>query len=140
MADSDEGSTEDLLAARDQLLSARRDLDDDVEDLRRYGRRNRNLIRLTIVSVVFDICLTGLVYTTAHRADVAAAQARAATVSVRVTCESGNEVRAAIAKTLNDLTAGATPQPGETPAQVAAGQARLRQYIAANLAPRDCGR
>jgi hypothetical protein len=110
--------------------------------LARYGRRNRHLILITIVSLVLDLLLTAavtVVAVQAHGASSAASGARTAASAVaqsnRNLCLSGNASRAQQVELWDYILS--LSQPPATPAG-RAQIAKFEAHLKAIFAPRDC--
>lgn len=118
-----------------------RDLQTETAELRRYGKRNRHLIRLVAVSVALDIALScGLVYAI-HRADQASSAARRAASAQVVTCRSSNAARAVQTDLWNFILTTFPPPTVETPAaktQREATTTQFKAYVATAFAQRNC--
>lgn len=107
-----------------------------------YGRRNRHLIWITIISLALDILLTAavtVVAVQAHDASSAAVSARTAASAVaqsnRNLCLSGNAARAQQVELWNYILS-----LSQSPATPAARErvAKFRARLEAIFAPRDC--
>lgn len=125
----------ELILAVGSLIESTDSLRGEVHDLKAYGRRNRRLIRIVTLSVIFDVLLSfGLGYAT-WRASRASDQAARASSALTVNCLAGNESR----KIQTDLwnTVLAFPQPNPTPEQEAQTQ-KFKDYIATAFVIRDC--
>ena len=112
--------------------------------LTEYGRRNRHLIWVTIVSLALDLLLTAaltVVAIQAHNASSAAASARTSASVVaesdRDLCLSVNASRAQQASLWNYILS--LSQPPTTPAE-RERVARLKAHLQQLFAPRDCAR
>ena len=146
-------SARDLTEALNRLALRLEEVKADSEDrdkqlakrdaqLATYGRRNRHLIWITIVSLALDILLTAaltVVAIQAHDASGAAASARTAASAVaqsdRGLCLSGNAARAQQVSLWNYILS--LSQPPATQAErerVVKFKAHLQQLFA----PRDC--
>lgn len=107
-----------------------------------YGRRNRHLIWITIVSLALDLLLTAaltVVAIQAHAASSAAASARTSSIAVaqsdRDLCLSGNAARAQQVSLWNYiLSLSRSPTTPAERERVAMFKAHLQQLFA----PRNC--
>lgn len=136
-------------ANADELVDAVRGMTDelaglreDTQKLRSYGQRNRHLIKVVAVSVVFDVVLSAGLGFAVWRAQVASDRAAAAASATVVTCRSGNEARALQTQLWNFILA-LPPRPDETPDQRALREesvGKFKIYVANAFAPRDCDR
>jgi hypothetical protein len=150
--DAEMRTAEDLTAAltgmSERLDGVRRDAEERAEQVRvaseerdaylkTYGRRNRRLIWLTVVSLVADLTLTVFLA-------VFAVQVHHAAASNRNLCLSNNAARAQnlqLWSHLIGISQAAPARPGETAAQRAAAQkelAGLKLYVSHVFAARDC--
>lgn len=118
-----------------------RDLQTETAELRRYGKRNRHLIRLVAASVALDILLSaGLAYAI-HRADQAANTARRAASAQVVTCRSSNAARTVQTDLWNFILNTFPPPAGETATaktQRETSTAQFKTYVASAFAQRNC--
>jgi hypothetical protein len=107
-----------------------------------YGRKNRHLIWITIISLALDILLTGAVTVVAiqaHDASSAASSARTAAIAVaqsdRNLCLSGNAARAQQVELWDYILSLA--QPPATPA-ARDRIAEFKAHLETIFAPRNC--
>jgi hypothetical protein len=146
-------SARDLTGALNRLAGRLEEVKADSEDrdeqlakrdaqLHRYGRRNRHLIWITIVSLVLDLLLTAavtVVAVQAHDASSAATGARTAASAVaqsnRNLCLSGNAARAQQVELWDYILSFSKP-----PATPAGRErvAKFKAHLEAIFAPRDC--
>jgi hypothetical protein len=123
--------------AEERAEEVRRNSEERDADLLRYGRKNRRLIWLTVLSLVADVTLTVFLA-------VFAVQVHHAAASNRNLCLSSNAARTQNLQLwthLIDLSAASPPRPGETAAQRAAAEkelAGLKAYVGHVFAPRNC--
>jgi hypothetical protein len=132
------------LEAADRLERSMSALTAEMQSLGAYGKRNRHLIVGLAISLVLDLALSVVVWMVAAQAreasDRAAEASSAASLNRQaqvVTCESGNEARAAQVRlwsTVLDLSAQVSPQ---TPERARAAD-EFRAYVVRTFAPRDC--
>jgi len=129
----------DVLQASTVMVSAMKQLGDDVRGLSARGDRTRHLVWGLIVGFVCVAILAGLVWWAVVKANDATraahrlAAANAATIVA--TCEASNSTR------LADITLWdhvLDLDPGTTPAQVTA-ENNLRAFVAQTFAPKVCG-
>ena len=117
-----------------RLVTEAPDLNKSVADLIKYG--NRHLIRLTILSLIFDVALTLVLLfvvnqSIANKVKIASNQQLAVT-----TCVSGNTARAEETQLWGYVLSPSVTQP-----QTVAQQKRVtafRAYVGKVFAPRDC--
>lgn len=132
-----------LLDRSDAILARLVTLNTNIEDLTKYGRKNRKFIRWLAASLIFDVVLSLGLGTVALNARSASDHARQATSAAHVnaqnahtTCVSGNESR----KLNRELWQYVLSVPPSTPQT--ADQLKVRQqfqvYIDKTFAPRDC--
>lgn len=139
----DDANRDDPLATAQALTGALETLSDRLEAVTEtqaeqvaYGRRNRRLIWLTIVSLVFSVLLTvGLTVTAVRLNDTndKADRNRERQIS---TCVSTNEARANN-KRLWDYLLKLPPTTPRTDAQVEQ-LAAFKAFVDQTFAPRDC--
>lgn len=129
-----------LAAAAADIVQSIDGLREEVAAQKSYGRRNRWLIRVVIVSVILDFLLSlGLVFLfgrVQHAADLA----REASSAQRVACLAGNETRAIQTDLWNTILAF-PPPPGELPAAAVIREQRteeFRTYIGQAFKSQDC--
>jgi hypothetical protein len=146
-------SARDLTDALNRLAGRLEEVRADSEDrdrqltkrdaqLTTYGRRNRHLIWITIVSLALDLLLTAaltVVAIQAHAASSAAASARTTSIAVaqsdRDLCLSGNAARAQQVSLWNYiLSLSRSPTTPAERERVAMFKAHLQQLFA----PRNC--
>jgi hypothetical protein len=139
-------SARDLTDALNRLTGRLEEVRADSEDrdkqlterdaqLSRYGRRNRHLIWVTIISLALDLLLTAALTVVAVQAHRASGAATAVAASDRNLCLSGNVSRAQQVNLWNYvLTLSQHPGSPAEQARVADFKAHLHKLFA----PRDC--
>lgn len=120
------------------------DMSDQVRRLGEVVRRDRRMTKLLIISVILDVILSlgmGYVAITATRAD---SQAHTNSTNAKITCEVGNQARAAqinLWEYILNLSANSPQTPPPTAAQKHAQEELIRKfriYLLQVFAPRDC--
>jgi hypothetical protein len=139
-------SARDLTDALNRLTGRLEEVRADSEDrdkqlterdaqLSRYGKKNRYLIWVTIISLVLDLFLTAALTVVAVQAHHASGAASAVAQSSRNLCLSGNVSRAQQVSLWNYVLASTQQSPRSVdPARVADFKAHLHKLFA----PRDC--
>ncbi len=125
----------------ERLDAVREDSEARDEALTDYGRANRHRIWVTYALLFVDIGLTVVVAVfagQAHSAALAANQTRQASAA---SCASGNGLRQTLDQVFDHVFDSFTPPAADTPAQKAAGIAKLKAleaYYHANFAAKNC--
>jgi hypothetical protein len=122
----------DPVATAQGLTKALTDVAAEVQQLRKYGRRNRLFI---VFDVLLTVLLTGVGFIAVH----AGSQASQASSAQLALCEAGNVARAQQVKLWTHLLDLPAPKgaPPKTPAQVKQA-AEFRVYLHQVFASRDC--
>jgi hypothetical protein len=135
---------DDAIRAADRLAAKVDDLRSELQSLRQFGKRNRHFIWGLAISLVLDVCLSIAIAVLAVTATEASHQASEATsLSNRtrdtqlVTCQAGNESRAAQVQLWTYVLDLAAQNPNPPPQQ-AQRLAQFRTYLSTTFAPRDC--
>lgn len=134
---------ETTLAAAARLEESMAGLGSELKATREYGHRNRHLIWVLAVSLVFDIIMSVLFAFVAVQASNASDRATKATSAAaqnrqnaRVSCIAGNEARAAQVN-LWTYVLDLSERPNQTPDQTKRID-DFRKYIHIVFAQRDC--
>lgn len=134
----------EVLSKADELIGSMGDFQAEVAALRAYGKRNRALIWMTMVSVSLAAASSVALGWVAIKADRAAQAARHATSvaaeSIRkqvLSCEVGNEQRRA-QRELWDYVLKISADDAKGDKAKAARRVDFRVYLTKTLAPRDC--
>jgi hypothetical protein len=113
----------------------------DTQELRSYGTRNRRLIRIVAVSLIFDVLLSlGLGFAVHHAQEASDRAGRAASATV-VTCRSSNEARAVQTDLWDYIFTQFAQSIDQSPAESAeraVNIAKFKAYIATAFAQKDC--
>lgn len=139
-----ERRSQPLADVADELNTSVVKLRDSVRDLTHYGRRNRQLIYITAVSIVLVVLLgVALAFVAvdarqaSQRAEDASSLARRNTENARLTCEAGNEARRLQIQLWTYVLDLSSSRPNLTVGQ-RQQIAQFRRYLATTYAPRDC--
>jgi hypothetical protein len=131
----------DPVARAASLEQAMNALGAKIGALVQYGRRNRHLIILLAISIVFDLILSVALGVVAVGAHNASDRATVATSGVKANCQTGNTVRAEEVQ-LWDYIIGVSnsqpPPPGRTPEQQKQIVDQFLDHLHTIFAPRDC--
>jgi len=122
----------DPLETAERLTTALNIMSKRLDSVRTYGRRSRILIFVTIVSLVLDVALTGIVTVLAYRSTNLADSIRHASISQ---CDANNAARLQDIAIWNRLLR-VSPE-GATAAQ-RQEVAELERLVAVKDTPRDC--
>lgn len=132
--------TRELLIVASEVVRAIDDLRQEMVGTKRYGRRNRQLIRWIVASLVFDILLSLGLAVAVTRANAATRRAERAASAQVVACRAGNEARALQTELWNTILSYPPPL-GETAAEALQREGRVaefRRYVATAFRQQDC--
>jgi hypothetical protein len=128
----------------DDIVARSRQLDEEIagsgaiRDLERAGRRSWLVLRVVVVSLIFDLILSaGLTYT-AWQARMTAERAQSNEVRIRTACMTINETHAQ-ERQLWEYVLRIPPTTPQTPESLKQ-RADFEAYVNHLYAPRDCGR
>jgi hypothetical protein len=127
--------SEDLIersAALDERIAG----SSEIDDLVRYGHRNRVLIRILGAILMFDVLLSMGLGLVAFRADQAARQANSTQQQQRAACIAGNEARTGNRQLWHHVL-DLPPSAPRTPAQQQQAD-EFSMYVDQLFAPRSC--
>jgi hypothetical protein len=127
----------DLVEVAERLDTSMNDLAGEVNGLRMYGQRNRHMIWVLVVSIVFSLGMGGVAINASLQAKSATSQAARNAENAKITCVTGNESRAL----QTQLWTYVLDLSSESPDLTALQKKRIaafRGYIAIVYAPRDC--
>jgi hypothetical protein len=135
---------QDVVVAAHRLEISVNKLRDEINNLRVYGQRSRRLIIGLAVSIVLDVLLSAAVgllaiqaVSTSNRANEANSLASRNAQNQLITCQAGNESRAAQVQLWNYVLDLAARNPNQSPDQVERLK-QFRAYLTTALGPRDC--
>lgn len=135
---------QDVVTAARRLETSVDNLRSEITTLRTYSQRSRRLIVGLAISIVLDVLLSAAVgflaiqaVSTSNKANEANSLASRNAQNQFITCQAGNESRAAQVQLWTYVLDLAARNPNQTPAQ-AEQVKQLRAYLATSLAPRDC--
>lgn len=122
----------------DEKLKKIPDLNKNIDDLVAYGRRNRKLIWLSWLSIIFDLILTLAVIYFANQSIISRNRIESTHISVVANCQAGNNFRKDNLKLWNYVLA--VPSPTPRTEQQEQTRTDFRKFVNKTFELRDCSK